>query len=630
MTQTLEDIMSQMTLNKVDHQCQPEIPPTRVQSQQSHCLVHCNPEWRSAKVSLATKQYENQHDNQNDKEGDYMSTKRLDFISLLPFEIASAVLQRLTIGTLLESIKVNHEWYARIMNTPSLWHEITVTDDQDALIPMLTHVGKHVRSYMIYNGGPNIIAGSLNIMFYGCMSNIKSLTWENCLCDEMDILDALQYLSGSLTELTLYADQDHFYSPPHYLSILRTCPNLKRLNVALPHSHMDIILDDPPVSPNDNLKLTHLNWTTGSSLVEEDIHPLLYACPDLRYLQIGCFTGEMSIFFNPEVRPSLRYLSIDDFVEGYEPDVDYWDDDDYYYDDSEEEEDDNNNDEKIQDRLQALTIYCTNARSWEIIKEILSREKNVLEKLTVYHDYEGFDAGYLIQNFRGKWLTFYGSDGGTNCAELDATLISHDEDDNINNNNDVISPTGTSFPRLWHIHSTYNQADNENQVASLIMALKNKTSSDNNKTSNNTTMASHRITRLRLAKGPVGGEIILPLLLELPSLQVLKLEQCIFYTQTLVQFAKQLASRKRDTSALNYLGFSTVCGLTDEVVMELASVSGLKRIKLWHCDYLTDKSIHHLVDQSESDLEDLDLFQCKQVTWDTINHVQDVLETRRL
>ena len=441
----------------------------------------------------------------------------------------------------------------------------------------------------------------------------------------MDILDALQYLTGSLTELTLYADQDLMHSPPHYLSILRACPNLKRLNVALPHSHM-ALLDDPPVLPrNDNLELTHLNWTTGTFLTQEDIHPSLLACPKLRYLQIGCFIGDMDLIFNPggDQPPQLRYLSIDNVVEGCEPDLDYWDDDDY--------EQDNSTfitPSEQQSSLQALSLYCTDARSWDIIKNVLSRDKNVLEKLTVYHDYGGFDADYLIQNFRGNLLNFYG-DGWTDCAELDATLVSH-EDFNDNDSSTLTTPsslTSMTYPRLCHIHATYRLTDKEDDIAALIIALKNRTRS------NKSSSASHRITRLRLTNVSSYGEIILPLVLEFPSLQAITLEQCLFHTEILIQFTKQLANRKRDAFALNYLGFDTMNGLTDDVVMELANVPGLKKVKLSHCDYLTDKSIYHLVDQSIlssfSDLEDLDLFQCKQVTCDTINYVQDILDERK-
>ncbi|KAI7856190.1 hypothetical protein BDC45DRAFT_504554 [Circinella umbellata] len=626
MTQTMDDIMSQMTLNKeVDQECQSEMTST-LRQQQSHYLARYNQQWHqvATMVSMTTRGITSYYQTFDDVIKP--AGKLIDFITLLPYEMTSAILEKLTLRDLLECINVSREWHMRILNTPSLWHEITITDDQYPLIPMLTRIGEHIRKYMLYNCGQKIIGGSLNMMFYRCMSNVKTLVWENCLCDDINILDALQYLNGSLTELILYADQDHLYSPPHYLAILRVCPNLKRLSVSLPHSHM-ALLDDPPVLPrNNNLELTHLNWTTGSFLTQEDIHPLLLACPKLRYLQLGCFAGVMNLLFKPggENSSQLRYLSIDSVAESCEPDLDYWDDDDYEQDSkmyiapSEQ-----------QSFLRALSLHCTDASSWNIIKVVLSQEKNVLEKLTVYHDYDGFDAGHLIQNFRGNLLNFYGGDGWTDCAELDATLISHEDvsDSDHSTPTTPTSLTSISYPRLWHIHATYNLTDKEDDIAALIIALRNNTRS------NKLSASSHRITRLRLAKVPAYGEIILPLLLELPSLQAIKLEQCLFYTEMLIQFAKQLASRKRDISPLNYLGFDSVHGLTDDVIMELANVPGLKKIKLSQCDYITDKSICHLVNQSvlssSSNLEDLDLFQCKQVTWDTINHVQDILDEKR-
>ncbi|KAG2215486.1 hypothetical protein INT45_013580 [Circinella minor] len=602
MTQTLDDIMSQMTLNKeVDQECHSEMTST-LRQQQSHYLAHYNQQWHpvATMVTMTTREITPYYQIFDDVIK--LAAKRIDFITLLPYEMASVILEKLTLRDLLECINVSREWHTRILNTPSLWHEITITDDQYPFIPMLTRIGEHIQKYMIYNCRQKIIRGSLNMMFYGCMSNVKTL------------------------KLILYADQDHLYSPPHYLAILSVCPNLKRLSVSLPHSHM-ALLDDPPVLPrNNNLELTHLNWTTGSFLTQEDIHPLLLACPKLRYLQLGCFAGVMDLVFNPggENSSQLRYLSIDSIAESCEPDLDYWDDDDY-----EQDNEIHISPSEQQSFLRALSLHCTDVSSWNIIKVVLSQEKNVLEKLTVYHDYDGFDAGHLIQNFRGNLLNLYGSDGWTECAELDATLISH-EDVSDSDHSTPTTPTALtsiSYPRLWHIHATYNLADKEDDIAALIIALRNNTRS------NKLSSSSHRITRLRLAKVPAYGEIILPLILELPSLQAIKLEQCLFYTETLIQFAKQLANRKRDTSPLNYLGFNTVHGLTDDVVMELANVPGLKKIKLSQCDYLTDKSICNLVNQSvlssSSNLEDLDLFQCKQVTWDTVNYVQDILDEKR-
>ncbi|KAI9495934.1 hypothetical protein BDB00DRAFT_811005 [Zychaea mexicana] len=548
-------------------------------------------------------------------------------------------------------MRVNQEWCACILSAPSLWHEITITDNQYALVPLLVRIGKHIRKYTIYEGSPGIVDGSLNMMFFGCMNNIQSLIWENCLCDDMDILYALQYLKDSLTELTLFADYDHVYSPPHFLSILRTCPNLKRLNVVMPHAHVPILFDDPLVLPNGNLNLTHLKWITGSSLQQEDIEPLFAVCPRLRYLQVGCFEGDLDVFFKPITPPSLKYLSIDDVAEGYESDLEYWDDEEEYHNANDDDENKNTSaisthhqqyhrrEETRKQRqlgLHALTLTCTDAHSWEIIKMVISREQYTLEKLTLYHDYNGFDGGYLIQNFRGKWLNIYGCGCWSESAELDATLIGHQNDNDSSNtdfdNSSLISSPISStavYPRLWHIHSTGKITDSESDVAALIIALKNRTLA-----------TSHKVTRLRLAKSPAGGgETILPLLLEFPSLQVLKLEQCTFYTQTLIQFVKQLATRQRGISALNHLGFTSVTGLTDAVIMALAHVSGLRRIKLWRCDSLTDQAIRYLVDGKvgdddkepllASDLEDLELLQCKHITWDAISYAQGKLDARQ-
>ncbi|KAI8139783.1 hypothetical protein BJV82DRAFT_244154 [Fennellomyces sp. T-0311] len=139
MAQTFDEIFSQMTISL---KCPVEMPRAIPQD--------C---WRKVQES-----------------------KRVDFVSQFPFEVASTILQGLCTADLFEAMKVSRGWRQRIMNSPNLWHEITVADNQYELIPKLSTIGKHIRKYVIYDGGAKVVDGSLNMMFYGSMRNVRSLS----------------------------------------------------------------------------------------------------------------------------------------------------------------------------------------------------------------------------------------------------------------------------------------------------------------------------------------------------------------------------------------------------------------------------------------------------------------------
>ncbi|KAI9247715.1 hypothetical protein BDA99DRAFT_254171 [Phascolomyces articulosus] len=262
----------------------------------------------------------------------------------------------------------------------------------------------------------------------------------------------------------------------------------------------------------------------------------------------------------------------------------------------------NNNNTKMMDNtngLSAVAMPCTTPQCWLDTQELLEMDGQKLKKLTLYCGVDfPVDADYLIRHFNGDHLNVHRTYAAwKNRAQVDA-IITATEDINA------------TSARSYTITSTFEMGD-ERGVLGFINALRT-----------GTTALSHTVSRLRFWNCP-GSAILLPLLLDLPCrLQVLQFENCEFSTSILVGFLQSLKTSPWPT--LQELGFISIPSFTDDVVAEIAGIPGLKRVALWKCNDVTDQGIRSLLEEY-SDLEDVDIGDCRHVTKEAVHYVKEKL-----
>ena len=100
----------------------------------------------------------------------------VDFIHCLPFELLSLVFRTFPIQDLFECMKVDTLWRYRIQNSPTLWQQITIVDDDDTmLIPKLSSIGSYAKSYKIIDGSEKAHRSSMNLITCGYLNRLQSL-----------------------------------------------------------------------------------------------------------------------------------------------------------------------------------------------------------------------------------------------------------------------------------------------------------------------------------------------------------------------------------------------------------------------------------------------------------------------
>ncbi|KAI9260763.1 hypothetical protein BDA99DRAFT_91574 [Phascolomyces articulosus] len=213
-----------------------------------------------------TKEYhseeeENYYDTEDESFGPLH--KRVDFLSLLPYEVVNLILGQLSTSDLITCLDVCPIWLRLLQKLPNLWYEVIAEHEEYHISSYLPLIGNHVHKYRIYYGCQEILDKSVAGILAGTMDNLESLAWDCSDFIGSDVLSCIHHLRSSLTELELVSTQDTRYleafNTPSLSSILNACPTLKRLNVSL----HDSIIDDPKEDDNwfpQDLKLTHLHW----------------------------------------------------------------------------------------------------------------------------------------------------------------------------------------------------------------------------------------------------------------------------------------------------------------------------------------------------------------------------------
>ncbi|KAI9274305.1 hypothetical protein BDA99DRAFT_234585 [Phascolomyces articulosus] len=323
-------------------------------------------------------------------------TTAVDFIYCLPFELVPLVFHSFPIQDLFECMNVNALWKCRILNSPTLWHQMTIMkDEEETFIPKLILVGSYIKSYNIIDGCEKTHRSSMDLIASECLSHLQSLELE---------LTWYKRDNGTIATAT------SMHQLPTLASILSACPGLRRIRMDMPafrnvdnnndttNPFSPLLLLPSSTSKHDcsSWQLTHLHWSIGSSsnsiinnnnnmikTTQLEVESILSTCPSLTYLKIDPCEEPISLLsIYKKCPPALRFLGLN-AEKQYDIFEKYWngDNDDYYYDGSHSTISSNSG-------IKALVIPCLDETDWvNLIRTLMMDDQKQLQELVILHDH---------------------------------------------------------------------------------------------------------------------------------------------------------------------------------------------------------------------------------------------------
>ncbi|KAI9482513.1 hypothetical protein BDB00DRAFT_879150 [Zychaea mexicana] len=511
--------------------------------------------------------------------------KRVDFLARLPYEVVDMIISELSINELLVCLDVSPKWQELLVEKRQhIWREVTLDHENYQSVSQLNLIGKHIRKYCLYFACQEILDGTVDQILSGSMNKLESLAWDCSDFSGRDVIKCVTLLQGSLTNLELVTTQDTRYllpfDCPSLPSILNACPTLERIKVSL---HSSEIQSNHLKIPRGS-KLKYLHWNSGESMTLQEAEDILDACPSLVYLNIGCLDGPVPLSaFRTKCPTSLSYLHVDTGKSssyGWSCGTDS---------------------NLSVNGLQSLSTCCINNEDWEELQTVTLMDQSTLQDMTVCHN-DSFDLGGLLNIFKGPQVSLrYTHIYWRQRAVIIATTknISPGE-------NDETSPSGV-------ITSAFERCHKDRHIPWFINSLESNAH-------------ARKVSKLSFYNcGTIDWHI--PQLLQLPSLQELYFDGYGKEIGAVAGIIDKLCSPS-STPRLRHLYLGPVQGLTDKVVPRFAHIRGLKHLTLSGCSEITDEGIYSLAN-IDSDLEELSLLNCLNVTPQAIKYINQQLERRK-
>ncbi|KAI8137635.1 hypothetical protein BJV82DRAFT_661199 [Fennellomyces sp. T-0311] len=448
-------------------------------------------------------------EDEEEEERDITEQKRVDFIRLLPPEVVLLILSNLSTNELFGCLDVSLGWKDRIENYPSLWRQVTIGDEDYELIDKLEWIGRHVRSYTIYQACQEILDGSASILVSGCMDNLTSL---------------------------------------------------EKLNISLPTSeisHLEYTL-------TTTHHLTHLNWSSGSTVPVEQVYEIFDACPNLIFFKVSyCDFSDLSAI-RSKCPKHLRVLGLNDekITVGIDWDVSA---------------------DGAEPGLYDLTTTCHDNTSWETFQQVLVKDENTLRNLSLFCS-PSRDPTLLFSTFQGRHMRLSEGHVGWryySTIQIDAVVMNH--------------------PLSIFYEFSRNYVDQS--FPWLIDGIK---------------MDRIQTKKIKINRcGNIGPHLFS--LLDFHRLQELCIDGC--QVDTLDEFIPRLGS------SISSIAFRNIVRLKDSTVALLATVPNLKRVELFSCEFLSDQGLRMLLDGCPR-LKELDVRHCKSVTQAALDSIKETLDQR--
>ncbi|KAI8138315.1 hypothetical protein BJV82DRAFT_631853 [Fennellomyces sp. T-0311] len=324
--------------------------------------------------------------------------------------------------------------------------------------------------------------------------------------------------------------------------------------------------------PNGS-KLTHLSWSGGPSITPREIETVLAACPQLIYLKLGGCQDPLPLLSIRRQCPStMRYLGLN---------TGKCDEFDAYWDEP----------PAVTPGLRALAVACV-PENWIDLCQIVWADP--IKDLTVFHDDTSFDATSLLRLYHGQYLRLQHTRQMYQYRSTIRARVS------VGNRTQEVTST---FCRNymdqcpWFITSLRSAIDPQQTLLEL------------------------EFTQCFIDSS------LLPLLEHLlPCVRELHTINCVMESAALAGLVSGLSEMERP-QPMHHIRFSSIPGLTDSLVHQLAAIDGLQHVTLSYCDAVTDEGVRYLVDHSVH-LEELDIRGCKWVSGETESYIQQKLEYR--
>ncbi|KAI8148115.1 hypothetical protein BJV82DRAFT_664444 [Fennellomyces sp. T-0311] len=219
--------------------------------------------------------------------------KRLDFLTLLPIDVADIIIEILSddedVDFDLVCMDVSRAWQTIIADYPLAWSSFVISrsDSDRAFFGLLPLVGRHVKSLWLEDMEAHQSQKVIDAITSGQFGNIQQLETLNWNVDSETLLKILSRLGNTLTKLIMVVGKGD--QAPSLGRLLLACPKLKLLSYQIDEGRMLFGDQDPQIPGKCNIKTLMLN---SESLSNDVADAILRRCPNLQGLRIGQCTGD--------------------------------------------------------------------------------------------------------------------------------------------------------------------------------------------------------------------------------------------------------------------------------------------------------------------------------------------------
>ncbi|KAI9492656.1 hypothetical protein BDB00DRAFT_788643 [Zychaea mexicana] len=532
--------------------------------------------------------------------------RRIDFVSLLPLEIISDVITRLSTNTRSMCLCVSKGWRRKITKCPDVWSELAVLDfenwvEPSAVYTMLALTNNHVKELTVecpdkdrlYNTIiREMLKGGFKRLRSFSLSPYSSLSMHPDI-DTSLIPMALCRLDNALVDLSL--DFSEHSNPPSLAALIHACPQLIRLKYS--SESWQLLRNKQDLLP-ENCNLIELDINTGSEYFDaSEAEIILKRCPKLRSLYLDRYLEQELIPIVMQHCSKLESFVFNKY-DGFQAQLDRW---------------------KLVDGSNKTTpgvlsrLHLCNPHyfiSAEDIVRVLRCGNNTLKELYCAFDY----TDSMVNDFSYPRLSlprltvFHTSAGGSRAQNVIASIIRQSpaiEEFDLHVYNKQIEPAIfialEGLPRLRFLEIGADDVDDEMQAIGITEFFGRQATLSSRR---------NRLEELHLHRVSLTNAH-LTALASMKTLQKISLDECIQAAS--VQEFNSFIERLGLLPSLQTIKLGNIDYVTDMTLEKLAGSKSLKELELWDLEEISERGIRGLITNAKS-LQNLWLKRCTPIS----------------